>query len=281
MSFVLGQANQQSLHSTLVATANAINADPANVNLSNVNSTITENKNTLSNSTQNQADIGVGLGSMNSLKFSFLATYALFWTTGAITFIEALRTNNSQIRHVMNIETVISIVAAFFYYQFVQEVKTAQEQGRPVNYKAMNETRYTDWFITTPLMLFSVAMTMEYNRGGQLKALPFLGLIVANYAMMGLGYAGEINKIDHKVAMGTSFMFFFFMFAWLYWRFTKGGPTINYIIFFIFFIVWSIYGVAYDLKEETKNIVFNVLDAFSKCIVGIFFWILLTKSIVL
>lgn len=38
----------------------------------------------------------------NQVKFSFMITYTLLLTTATITFIEAMRTNNSNVRHILN-----------------------------------------------------------------------------------------------------------------------------------------------------------------------------------
>ena len=51
------------------------------------------------------------------VKTSFYITYAFLITTGTITFIEAIRTKDIKIRNILNLETCISIVAAFFYGQ--------------------------------------------------------------------------------------------------------------------------------------------------------------------
>ena len=56
-----------------------------------------------------------------SVYFSFYITYVLLLTTAAITFIEAIRTQNPVIRHVLNLETCISVVAGYFYYIFVYD----------------------------------------------------------------------------------------------------------------------------------------------------------------
>jgi hypothetical protein len=53
----------------------------------------------------------------------------------------------------------------------------------------------------------------------------------------------------------------------------------NWIIFGLYVIVWSIYGVAYHFEEERKNIIYNYLDLTSKCFVGIGLWIYYTKII--
>ena len=55
------------------------------------------------------------------VKLTFYITYVFLMTTATITFIEAIRTNDSKVRHILNVETCISVVAAFFYSKFVKE----------------------------------------------------------------------------------------------------------------------------------------------------------------
>ena len=57
------------------------------------------------------------------VKYSFVITYILLLTTGTITFIEAMRTQVPAVRHIMNLETCISIVAGYFYSVFVQKIE--------------------------------------------------------------------------------------------------------------------------------------------------------------
>ena len=57
---------------------------------------------------------------------SFYITYVFLLTTTAITLIEALRSPIPQIRHIMNLETCISIVASYFYGLFIEEINKAQ-----------------------------------------------------------------------------------------------------------------------------------------------------------
>ena len=47
------------------------------------------------------------------VRFTFYITYAFLMTTATITFIEAIRNRDSKIRHILNLETCISVVAAF------------------------------------------------------------------------------------------------------------------------------------------------------------------------
>ena len=51
----------------------------------------------------------------------------------------------------------------------------------------------------------------------------------------------------------------------------------NSMLFSVFLVLWSLYGVFYFLDDIPKNVGFNVLDLFSKCFVGIFFWAYFTK----
>jgi len=49
------------------------------------------------------------------IRSSFFTSYALLFTTGTITFIESLRTDDIKIRHIMNVETCISLIDGYFY----------------------------------------------------------------------------------------------------------------------------------------------------------------------
>ena len=71
-----------------------------------------------------------------SVYFSFYITYVLLLTTATITVIEAIRTQNPSIRHVLNLETCISIVAGYFYSIFVAKLDA---QNKQIN-----------WFISQP-----------------------------------------------------------------------------------------------------------------------------------
>ena len=45
----------------------------------------------------------------------------------------------------------------------------------------------------------------------------------------------------------------------------------------MFVFLWAFYGVFYFFDSVTRNVGYNVLDLFSKCFVGIFFWAYYTK----
>ena len=208
------------------------------------------------------------------MKMTFYVTYVFLITTGSVTFIEALATKIPEVRHIMNIETVISIIAGFFYSQFV-----ARLSEKP-NYSQMLQTRYLDWSITTPFMLLSLCLALGYNIKKKLALPVLLSIIAMDYGMLLMGYLGEHNKIDKRLALVLSFAFFIAMFAIIYMVFVHGYSNhTNLVIFSIFVTVWSIYGFVYYAKDETKNITYNILDLVAKCFTGIFFWMYFTKIV--
>ena len=102
--------------------------------------------------------------------YSFYITYSFLVTTGTITFIEALRTNIVPMRHILNLETCISIVAAFFYGKFITTINENMENNVTSKndkeiQKEINVTRYVDWGITTPIMLLVLILAFRYNIG--------------------------------------------------------------------------------------------------------------------
>lgn len=206
---------------------------------------------------------------------SFYITYAFLMTTATITLIEALRTKNEKIRHILNLETCISVVAAFFYGKFLAMF----ENKSNVDYKKINDTRYLDWSITTPIMLLVLVLALLYNsNSGSLNFFSFLMILLLNYGMLGAGYLGEINILDKTISNTVGFGFFAVMYYFIYSKYVAPKPNFtNNILFSSFAFLWGLYGVVYFMNDLEKNVWFNVLDLFSKCFVGIFFWAYFTK----
>jgi hypothetical protein len=57
------------------------------------------------------------------LRNTFNTTYIVLFGYTCITLIEALRTNSANTRHIMNIETAVSLVAGIVYGTFVEKIK--------------------------------------------------------------------------------------------------------------------------------------------------------------
>ena len=212
------------------------------------------------------------------VKYTFFITYAFLVTTATITFIEAIRNKDPKIRHILNLETCISIVAAYFYGVFIKKINVPGK----LNFKQINVNRYVDWAITTPIMLLVLLLAFCYNSGKSVIFWKFLIVLILNYAMLTFGYLGETRKMNRVSANILGFVFFIGLYVYIYATYLYGQSMFdNQMIFWAFFIFWLFYGVAYWFKEKQKNISYNILDLFSKCFVGIFFWAYFTKSLVL
>ena len=218
-----------------------------------------------------------GIISKDRLIFSFTLTYILLITTGAVTLIEALRTKIPLVRHIFNLETVISIIAGYFYSKFVDRIKESFDEGKPIDWQEIIKTRYLDWAITTPLMLMVLINVIAHHNRRSPSIRVYFVIILLNYTMLYLGYLGEFRKQNLLYYVG-SFIAFFVMFGLIFFLYVKPKyNTFNYALFFFFFIVWSLYGIVYKMDIKTKNITYNYLDLVSKCFVGIGLWIYFTN----
>ena len=205
------------------------------------------------------------------VKDSFYLTYILLLTTGTICFIEAVRTKDMKIRNILNLEVCISVIAAYFYSLFVEKTKNSM-----VNYRDIYLTRYTDWVITTPIMLLVLVLALVYNTGDSVKLSSYGIILVLNFVMLYFGYSGEMKTISKTSGVIYGFVAFFALYAYIYFQFMHGKYHFDNTLIFVFFLVfWSGYGLLYmlpDKYEEEKNVGYNILDLLSKCFVGIFFW---------
>lgn len=208
------------------------------------------------------------------IHFSFYLAYVLLLTTGTITFIEAMRTNNPKIRHIMNLETCISVVAAYFYSVFNEKIK------KEVDWKELTKMRYIDWTITTPMMLLSLCLVLSMNTKTTIHIISFLFILSMNFLMLFFGYLGETNRMGRNVSDGLGFLAFFAMFGTIFKQYVMPKYSIdNYVLFSLFVVIWGIYGYAYLLPDIQKNILMNYLDLTAKCLIGIGLWVYYTKII--
>ena len=208
---------------------------------------------------------------MEGLYETFHLTYVLLLTTATITIIEALRTKSPMVRHILNLETCISVVASYFYSVFLEKIKG------PYTWPELTKIRYLDWAITTPLMLLALCLALAYNVGSHVTLSLILTVVALNYTMLAVGYLGETNGLPRLQASLIGFIPFFFMF-WLIYRLV-GNSLANKVLFGLYVVVWSMYGLVYLLDEELKQISTNVLDLIAKCLIGLGLWAYYTHII--
>ena len=214
------------------------------------------------------------------VKFSFVITYILLLTTATITFIEAMRTTNPFVRHVLNLETCISVVAGYFYSIFVSQIENFSNKGIEIDWADLSKTRYIDWAITTPMMLLALCLVLAQNAKKFVSLGVILIIILLNYAMLYIGYAGETNLLSRSYSQILGFVPFLMMFAIIYFQYVKSsGSNANYVLFSVYLFIWSLYGFVFMLNEEYKNISMNILDFNAKSFIGLSLWAYYTKIV--
>jgi bacteriorhodopsin len=214
------------------------------------------------------------------VKASFMITYILLLTTGLITFIEAMRTQNPLVRHIFNLETCISLVAGYFYSVFVGHLDNCERERIPINWDIITYNRYIDWAITTPMMLLVLCVFLANESKSVVHLTTIFLIMIFNYIMLYIGYLGEINVLDRFTACIGGFIPFFIVFYLIFTNYvviSKGIGKYWLFVFYLFF--WSLYGLVYLLEESYKNIAMNALDCISKCLVGIALWMYYIKII--
>ena len=218
----------------------------------------------------------------DNLRFSFTLTYILLLTTATITFIEAMRTNVPEIRHILNLETCISIVAGYFYSVFLAQIEGYSKEGKEVNWSDITKTRYIDWSITTPMMLLVLCIVLGTHTKQKITLSVITSILVLNYIMLYIGYLGETAVLERFTACILGFIPFIIMFLIIFMNFVKQKYIFsNYALYFFFLITWAMYGIVYLVPQTYKNIVMNILDCIAKCLVGLGLWAYYSKTIVL
>ena len=153
----------------------------------------------------------------------------------------------------------------------------------------MTSRRYIDWFITTPAMLVSTIIFMEYLRKKEknedtLNFWTFLQdhktniikIISYNFFMLVFGLLGELNIIDKKIGVSIGFIFFGLSFKLIYDEYaihTEGGKK----LFAFLVLVWSLYGVSAMMPLVQKNTAYNILDIIAKNFYGLFIYYYITQ----
>ena len=202
---------------------------------------------------------------------SDLAFYGLAGTA-AITLIGAVdQTNAAKKRQALALETVVNIIAAWVYV----ELKPNLLSG---NIGRASDLRYVDWFLTTPLLLGSLALYLTEApstkddrgiQGKQLNSQWLAVLLVVNAAMLICGFNGRGSPNSQAVitkpfvAGWLCFVFIaVLLIQWYYWVY----------MVYVFVAVWAMYGAVYLAPVLFRESAYNILDVISKSAFGVFLY---------
>ena len=176
------------------------------------------------------------------------------------------------IKNLLWVEYVINFIEGTFYIWMISNFSTI---------KNITITRYYDWVITTPTMLFTYSMyllhtkNLEENKNHDLFKLindekyTLIIIILLNWIMLFFGYIAELGKMSVKLSTFLGFIPFSIMFYIIYEKYSKYSP-IGVSTFYYFVFIWGLYGVAALMSYEVKNIMYNILDLFAKNFFGLF-----------
>jgi len=216
------------------------------------------------------------------VKASFMITYILLLTTATVTFIEAMRTPSQEVRHILNLETCVSVVAGYFYSVFVNQIEGYSKDNKQIDWKDITKTRYVDWMITTPIMLLILCIFLGSHVGKKINITQLGTLLILNVGMLLFGYLGEADILNRYIAVVLGFIPFSIMFYLIYsWFILPKSIFMNSCLYFLYLILWGLYGVVYMLPETYKNITMNIFDCIAKCFVGIGLWLYYSKMVAL
>lgn len=190
--------------------------------------------------------------------------------------------SDKVLHEVLSLEMLVQGIEFIFYVGFL----TVFHLG------SLTQARYYDWFLSTPIMLFTTSLYFYFKNFIEGKESfkseeekekepfglvlfakqhwkPLLGIFVLNFLMLLFGFLAELGLLPRGLAfvLGTgalcgSFLIMYENFA----RFSK--LTTN--LFLIMFSLWALYGVFFLLPPVIKNVGYTTLDIFAKNFFGLF-----------
>ena len=184
---------------------------------------------------------------------------------GSVTAIGLVFPVNSDLKTVLLIDVIAQLVEFVWYAWFVLYTR-----------RIVTRARYIDWFVSTPIMLFSISMFFLYRRGKNdifqeaLEQWTVWMSISFNWLMLSFGLLAEVLRTDLDrfvmLVLGTSSFAVSFAFLSLQASFDDAVST---VFFSSMLFLWALYGVAAIFPERLKNISYNALDVFSKNVFGL------------
>ena len=142
-------------------------------------------------------------------------------------------------------------VIAFLHYTWMRDAPPLQQL----------ELRFSDWFVTCPLLLFELYSATGETQGAP-ELLAALGCVVA---MLGLGFAA--SHAERPVLKYALFAAGCVAFAAAIYSFMRELPSEHVRLTTAFFALWSLYPVAFLLESNTM---FDLLDMASKAGIGFY-----------
>ncbi len=215
--------------------------------------------------------------SFEILRYSTIGSIIVQFITGllgAYGLTIPLAAKDIILKQVLGLEMLVQGIEFVFYMGFLSVPSIT----------TLTISRYHDWFLSTPIMLFTTSLYFFYvnfieQNGGEetIDLEDFVkqhwraisAFVILNFLMLLFGYLGELGIIDRMTGFCLGTAALFGSFGTIYYEFAQQSEKTTKL-FWIMFSIWSVYGIAYLLKPIYKNIGYTVLDLFAKNFFGIF-----------
>lgn len=177
------------------------------------------------------------------------------------------------LKQVLGLEMLVQAIEFIFYLGFLSVFNLAD----------LTRKRYYDWFLSTPVMLFTISLYFYYvnfvDGDSDTNIVDFTrenakeitGFVILNAFMLLFGFLAEIGIMNRGLAfvLGTGALMG--SFGIIYKSYAKFSETTQNI-FWIMFGLWAMYGLAFLMPPVAKNLGYTALDIFAKNFFGIFLY---------
>jgi bacteriorhodopsin len=185
------------------------------------------------------------------------------------------------LKQVLGLEIIVQIIEFVFYIGFLSVF----------NLKDLTQKRYYDWFLSTPVMLFTISLYFFYANfieGNDSKPIDLaeftknnskqiIAFILLNFLMLLFGYLAEVGMMNRRLAFVLGTAALCGSFGVIYESYAKfSEQTKN--IFWIMFGLWALYGIAFLMPPVAKNLGYTALDIFAKNFFGIFLYYIIKQK---
>ena len=231
---------------------------------------------------------------------SLVMSIAIQITTAIIEFFSLfvkVSPQNYIVKQLLIVDIVVQFIEASFYVYWFNNFNKIKD---------ITPTRYIDWVITTPTMLFTLVMYLIYlqykeqkekeknkdkdkeNQNPNLETLnlfdlsykhsnSLLNIILLNWLMLLCGYLVEIKVLPVYLGIIMGFIPFILYYYKIYKQYASKSKN-GFKLFSYFVVIWGLYGFSALMPYNLKNTLYNSLDLFSKNFFGLFLSYILVKN---
>ena len=201
---------------------------------------------------------------MNDLvKSSFTITYVSVLIIAALCFVEAISTETEFNRHILNINTALLLITAYFYHMFLND-----------KLNNIIKMRLFESLLTLPLMILNLCLFISPKQNVSL--FHYFLMVCYVWLMIYFRYLGEMNRIPSYIACIGGYNFLLFII--LYFIYRKEATHCHLYWFYMF--VFTLYGIVFFIPDmNMKTICYNITDFIAKPLVAFMIFCYFTKVI--